>query len=70
MKVIVYRFRVDGTAVADASPTNLVRLQFADFARIHGGGLSQLPPGYVSPPEGFSLWRTAGGEYMAVRDED
>lgn len=69
MKVIVCRVIADGTAVADAAPTALVRLRFADFARIQGGGLTQAPPGYAAPPQSFSLWRNARGEFMAVRDE-
>lgn len=69
MKVIAYRLRPDGSALADAFPTTMKRLKFADFAHIYGGGLTQPPPGYGSPPDGFSLWRTAKGEFMAVRDE-
>ena len=68
MKVVTYRFRADGTAVPDAA-FHMERLPFAEFARIRGGALIDLPAGWAPPPDVYSMWRTARGEVMAVRDE-
>jgi hypothetical protein len=66
MKVVTYRSRTGGAAIPDLA-VHMERLLFV-FARIQGGAQIDLPTGWASAPDDYSLWRTAPGEVMAVRD--
>ncbi len=70
MKVASFTQRYDGTLHANP-PAHQERLTFAAFKTIHGGAPATAAEAgqcaYV--PEGFSVWRTGGGELLAIRDE-
>ena len=68
MKVASYQPLSDGTA-SPSGPVLMERLTFDAFKRIHGGDSAALPDGWCPPPQGFGLWKTSRGQYMAIRDE-
>ncbi|CBJ42770.1 hypothetical protein LBW59_25045 [Ralstonia solanacearum] len=70
MKIASFSPRYDNTMQANP-PADQERLTFAMFKAIHGGAAATADEAkqctYV--PDGFSVWRTARGELLAIRDE-